>query len=117
MFVLIRGVGHARVRRGRAMTGTKCTKKRDARAKPPKAMFTLVLYWIALVPKQKSIRYYSVNTYISDMWLSSWEMGVAQPRSPTEIVPISPFLCVNRSLIRYGFRADAKAFRYNVNIT
>ena len=47
--VLTRSVGHA-ASRGRAMTGRKCTKKGDARAKPPKAMFTLVLYRIALVP-------------------------------------------------------------------
>ena len=60
-FVLTRSVGHA-ASRGSAMTGTKCSKKRDARAKPPKAMFTLELYWIALVPKRKSIRHYSMNT-------------------------------------------------------
>ena len=47
--MITRSVGHA-ASRGRAMTGTKYTKLRDARAKPPKAMFTLVLYRIALVP-------------------------------------------------------------------
>ena len=41
--MLIRRVGHVRVRRGRTITGTKCTKKHYARAKSPKAMFTLVL--------------------------------------------------------------------------
>ena len=33
------------------------------------------------------------------------EIGQAGLRSNTEIVPKSPFLCVNRSPIRYGFRA------------
>lgn len=48
-FVITRSVGHA-ASRGRAMTGIKCSKMRDARAKPPKAMITLVLYRIVLVP-------------------------------------------------------------------
>ena len=32
-----------------------------------------------------------------------------QLRSVTEIAPKSPFLCVNRTLIRYGFRSRARA--------
>ena len=43
--------------------------------------------------------------YLSDMRLSSLEIGGAQLRSVTEITPKSPFLCVNNSYIRYGFRA------------
>ena len=40
----------------------------------------------------------------------------AQPCNITEITPESPFLCVNSSTIRYGFRAGAcaKATRYGV---
>ena len=36
--------------------------------------------------------------------------------SVTEIAPKSRFLCVNRSPIRYGFRAGAKAIQYSVSI-
>ena len=50
------------------------------------------------------------------MWLSTVEIGVTQIRSFTEIAPKSPFLCVNRGPIRYGFRTDAKAILYSVNI-
>ena len=50
------------------------------------------------------------------MWLPILEIGAAQLRSVTEIEPKSPFLCVNRSSIRYGFRAGAKAIWYCVNI-
>ena len=37
-----------------------------------------------------------------------WEIGAAQLRSVAEIAPKSPFLCVNRIAIRYGFCAGAK---------
>ena len=40
-----------------------------------------------------------------------------QLRSVTEIALKSAFLFVNRSLIRYGFYAGAKALRYSVYIT
>ena len=43
--------------------------------------------------------------HLSDMWLSSLEIGGAQLLSFTEITPKSPFSCVNESYIRYGFRA------------
>ena len=43
--------------------------------------------------------------HLSDMWLSPLEIGGAQLRSVTEIAPKSPFLCVNKGYIRYGFRA------------
>ena len=49
------------------------------------------------------------------MWLSTLLIRAAQLRSVTEIAPKSPFLCVNRSPIRYGFCAGAKAIRYSVN--
>ena len=51
-----------------------------------------------------------------DMWLSTLEIGVAQPRSVTEIAPKSRFLCLNRSPIQYDFRAGAKDIQYSVNI-
>ena len=60
--------------------------------------------------------HHTVAQNLSDMWLSTFEISAAQLRSVTEIQPKSPFLCVNRSPIRYGFRADAKAFQYSVNI-
>ena len=36
-------------------------------------------------------------------------------RSVTEIAPPQPFLCLNRSLIRYDFRGGTKAIRYSVH--
>ena len=47
--------------------------------------------------------------HLSHMWLFSLELGTAQLRPVTEISPKSPFLCVNRRPIRYGFHAGAKA--------
>ena len=40
---------------------------------------------------------------------------MARLRSVTEIAPKSPFLCVNRSLVRCGFRAGARAAPYGWN--
>ena len=40
--------------------------------------------------------------HLSDMWLSTLEIGSAQLRFVIEIAPKSPFLCENRSPIRYG---------------
>jgi len=39
-----------------------------------------------------------------------------QLRFVTEVAPPQPFLCVNRTPIRYEFRDGAKAIRYRVNI-
>ena len=47
---------------------------------------------------------------------SALEIGAAHLRSVIEIAPKPPFSHVNRSHIRYCFRASAKAIRYNVNI-
>ena len=47
--------------------------------------------------------------FLSDMWPSTLEISAAHLRSVTEIAPKSPFLCVNRSPVGYGFRADAQA--------
>ena len=55
--------------------------------------------------QRKAIRYFS-----------AWEIGAAQLRSVTEIAPPQPFLCVNRSTIRYDYRGGAKAIRYSGNI-
>ena len=41
--------------------------------------------------------------------------SAVQLSSITEIAPKSPFLCLNRNRIRYGFRAGAKAMRYSMN--
>ena len=43
-------------------------------------------------------------------------IGAARLRTVTEISPKSPLLCVNKSPIRYGFRAGAKVILYSVNI-
>ena len=50
------------------------------------------------------------------MWLSTLEIGAAQPRSVTEIALKSPFLCVNRNPIWYGFRAGTSAIWYIANL-
>ena len=49
------------------------------------------------------------------MSLSIFEIGAAHLRSVTENLQKSPFLCVNRSPIRFGFRFGVKAIRYSVN--
>ena len=55
--------------------------------------------------------------HLSDMWLSTLEIGAAQLHSVTEIAPKSPFLCVNRIHIRYSFCAGAtEAIRNSVSI-
>ena len=55
------------------------------------------------------------------MCLHYIEIGGAQLGSVTGLVPKSPFLCVNRSLIQYyiqyGFLVGAKAIQYSVNTT
>ena len=43
-------------------------------------------------------------------------IGAAQLRSVTKITPKSRLLCVNRSPICCGFRVDANAIQYGVNI-
>ena len=45
--------------------------------------------------------------HLSDMWLSTLEIGSTQLRFVTEIAPKSPFSCENRSPIRYG-RTDQR---------
>ena len=42
--------------------------------------------------------------------------GTVQLRFVTETALKSPFLCVNKSPIRYGFCAGARSFRYSVVI-
>ena len=68
--------------------------------------------WFSCRRKSCPVQY----EHLSDMQLSTLEIGAAQLRSVTEIAPKSPLLCVNRSPIRYGFRAGAKDIQYNVNI-
>ena len=63
---------------------------------------------------------YPVSGYehLSDMWLSSLEIGAAR----SSFAPLQksrryqPFLCVNRSPIWYGFRAGEKTIWYSGNI-
>ena len=59
----------------------------------------------------------SVAQHLSDMWLSTIEIGSAQLRFVTEIAPLEPFLCVNRSSFWYDFRGGEKATWYSVNTT
>ena len=40
----------------------------------------------------------------------------SQLLSATEVAPKSPFLCMNRSTIRYGSRSGPKAIQHSVNI-
>lgn len=56
--------------------------------------------------------------HLSIMWLSTDRQGAASLLYDpvTKIAPSSPFLCVNRNHIRYGFSASAKAIWYIVNI-
>ena len=44
---------------------------------------------------------------LSDIWRSTSAVGAPQLRIVTEIAPKSPLLCVNRSLIKNGFRIRA----------
>ena len=54
---------------------------------------------------------------LSNMWRSTFEIGTAQLAwFLTEIAPKSPFLCLNRSSIRCGFRTGEGALWYGVNI-
>ena len=77
-----------------------------------KAEFTM--YWIAVRADSKScpVKY----EHLSDMWLSTLEIGAAQLRFVTEIAPKSALLCVNRIPIRCGIPVAAKAISYSVNI-
>ena len=51
------------------------------------------------------------------MWLSTLKIAAAQLLSAvTEIAPKSPFLCMYRSPMRYGFCGGAKAIQYAVNM-
>ena len=59
----------------------------------------------------------SVAQNLFDMRRCTFDIGVAQLPSVTEIAPKSQFLCVKRSLKRYNFRVGARAIRYGVNIT
>ena len=56
----------------------------------------------------------SMAQNLSDM-SRYFEIGEEQFRSVTEIAPKSPFLCVNRSPIRYDSRGGAKAIQFGVN--
>lgn len=52
----------------------------------------------------------------SDKWLSALDIGAAQLRSVTEIVPPQPFLYMNSSHIQYDFRGCVKAIQHSLNI-
>ena len=53
--------------------------------------------------------YLNMAPNLSNMRCSISEISAVQLCSVTEIAPKSLFLCVNRSLIRYGFRSRARA--------
>ena len=62
------------------------------------------------------------HQHVSNMWLSTLEIGEAQPvfvtTATTAITPQQPFFfCVNRSPTRYDFGGGAKASCYNVKLT
>ena len=54
--------------------------------------------------------------HLSDMWLSTLEIGAARLHCVTEIAPKSPFLCVNGCPVQCGLRANTKAIRYGLNV-
>ena len=62
----------------------------------------ITLHRLLFVPTPKAIRYiYILCIHLSDMWLSTLEIGAAQFRFVTEFAPKSPpFLFVYRSPIR-----------------
>ena len=51
--------------------------------------------------------------HLSDMWLSTLEIGAGLLHFVTEVGPESPFMCVNWSPTRYGVRVGAKAIQYS----
>ena len=55
---------------------------------------------------------------LSDVWRFTFEIGAAQLRSVTKLVPPQPFLCVSRGPIRYdGISCRCKSYLpYSVNI-
>ena len=59
----------------------------------------------------------SNNPARSNIWWSTFRIDAGQLRSVTETAPKSPPSCVNKSSIRYGFRAGERALRYSVVIT
>ena len=74
--------------------------------RPHSSMFTMSQWIPVLTPtysplwyKYKFKLHQCVAQNLSDMWLSTLEIGAAQLRPDTEIVPKSPFLCLNRSPI------------------
>ena len=73
------------------------------------------LVWFSCQHKSYPVSGYE---HLSDMWLSSLEIGAAR----SSFAPLQksrryqPFLCVNRSPIWYGFRAGAKTIWYSGNI-
>ena len=69
-----------------------------------KGFRTVQVCWQRLAPNLSDIK-----------WRSTFEMGVVRLRSYPEITPKSLFLYVSRSHTRYGFRADARVFRFSVN--
>ena len=54
--------------------------------------------------------YLNMAPNLSNMRCSIFEISAVQLPFVTEIAPKSPFLCVNRSPIRYGFCVDMKSY-------
>ena len=81
----------------------------------PAPLVMVTLFRIVFRADSKSYPLY--YEHLSDMWLSTLEIGAAQLHSVTEIAPNSLVLYVNRSPIRYSFRAGASVIRYGVKIT
>ena len=97
----------ARERRSRKTRETRAI----SRLAPSVTRVTICVSRVLLdgLQKKERLLVVYVNTYpICD----SLEIGCAV----TEIVPPQPFLCVNRSPNRYGFRGGPKVTRYSVDI-
>lgn len=69
---------------------------RDSHSFTVSPMFTPYTGYL-FAPTVKAI-WFSTDKHLSDMWLSTLEIGDAQLCSVAQIAPISPFLCVNRSV-------------------
>ena len=75
--------------------------------------WTEALSGMVFVPTRRAIRY---SEHLIRYVTLHFRESVAQHRCVTEIALKSSLLCVNRSSIWYGFRADEKAIRYSANI-
>ena len=96
--------------RQRFLYGPKCSLERTYSVLP--ATWTICACPSPPMLTTPSVVGMGVKSYsVEYVHFSTSEIGATQLCAPK-----SPFLCVNRSHIRYGFLAGVKAIRYGVNI-